>query len=84
MMRPSARIRIAARSALRRRYGYAALRHLRRGVSRALEAHRAASIGARAYAGEPELAIRTSIAAALRKLLKRWPALNLSDPRSRP
>lgn len=84
-MRPSTRIKFALRAALRRRYGYAALRVLRRAVGRAVADHVERSIGARPYAGsgEPE-AIAAWYRRGLRRLLDRWPALDLTDERSRP
>lgn len=75
-LRPRTRIRLALRAALRRRYGYAALRVLRRGLAGAVALHFARSVGAAPYAGSGELdAIRADYARALRQLRKRWPRL---------
>lgn len=85
-MRPSTRIRVGARVALRRRYGYAALRVLRRAVRAALQDHRRRALDPlHEYAGGPELAaIRAAYNRAVRRLLDRWPALVLFDPRAEP
>lgn len=84
-MRPSTRIRFALRAALRRRYGYAALRVLRRGVARAVVDHFERSVGARPYAGSGEArAIGAEYQRALHQVLRRWPALDLSDERAQP
>ncbi len=85
MTRPATRIRIGVRAALRRRYGYAALRWFRRAVATAAGAHLASSIGARPYDGEAEWqAIRDAYHAGVLRLRRRWPALDLDDPRARP
>lgn len=49
-MRPTARLRVALRAALRRRYAYAALRVLRRGLRAALELHWRRSLEKEVYA----------------------------------
>jgi hypothetical protein len=84
-MRPSTRVRLGLRAALRRTYGYAALRVLRRSVRAALADHRARSVGAGSYDGTRELkAIRAHYRRAVKRLLQRWPALQFSDERSEP
>jgi hypothetical protein len=84
-MRPSTRVRFALRAALRRRYGYIALRVLRRGVARAVADHIERSIGPRPYAGTGEYgAIVAAYTRAMRRLRARWPDLDLTDERSRP
>jgi hypothetical protein len=79
-MRPATRIRFALRAALRRRYGYAALRVLRRAVARAVVIHLE-----RPYSGTgvPE-ELAKEYSRALRVLLRRWPNLDFTDERSRP
>jgi len=68
---------------LRRKYGYAALRVLRRSLRAAVAAHRAGQVGARSYStGRAELADAYSV--ALKRLRKRWPRLDLSDDRAKP
>lgn len=84
-MKTTTAIRLASRAALRRRYGYAALRFLRKRAARAFELHQLRSVACDAvYAGESERAIRAAYAEALRRLQRRWPALRLDDPRSQP
>jgi hypothetical protein len=84
-MRPAIRVRFALRAALRRRYGYAALRVLRRGLARAAADHFERSIGARPYDGSTEgPALTREYRRALRRLLDRWPDLDLTDDRARP
>lgn len=82
-LRPSTRLRLALRAARRRRYGYAALRVLRRGLARAVADHVARSIGAAPYASEIE-AIRDLYRRGLSELLRRFGRLDLSDERARP
>ena len=82
-MGPVARIKLGTRAALRRKYGYAALRVLRRSLRVAVAAHRAAQVSARSYStGRAELA--DAYSAALKRLRKRWPRLDLSDERAKP
>jgi len=77
-LRPRTRVRIALRAALRRRYGYAALRVLRRGLASAIALHFERSVGAAPYAGRGELdAIRAAYARAIRRLRKRWPRIDV-------
>lgn len=84
MIGPATRVRLALRAALRRRYGYAALRALRRGVGAAMADHLTRSVdGSRPYASQL-IEIRDAYWQALRRLRKRWPDLELEDPRSRP
>ena len=82
-MRPSVRLRVAFRAAKRRRYGYAALRVLRRGLAAAMAAHLERSIGPASYASELEQ-IRGLYVYALRELRRRFPSLDLGDERARP
>ena len=83
-MKTTAAIRLAAKRARRRRYGYAALRQLRQAVARALELRAIRSISPPSYAAESDLKVRYTYAWALRYLMRKWPALDLADPRSRP
>lgn len=85
-MKPSTRIRVSLRAALRRTKGYAALRVLRRGIRAAFIDHRRRSLDqAHFYEGEKELVdISRAYPRAVRKLLQRWPSLDFSDPRSEP
>jgi hypothetical protein len=77
MMEPRTRIALALRAALRRRYAYAALNALRRGVRLALREHLRRSLDARQpYDGSAELkAIAAAQRRALARLRKRWPSL---------
>jgi hypothetical protein len=87
-MRPATRIKIALRAARRRRYGWAALLQLRRGVVRALadlQSWRLNPDDTRRLDGSQEVrAIRAAYNRAVRELRRRWPALALTDPRSEP
>lgn len=83
MISPSARIKVALRAALRRRYAYAALRVLRRGAARAVVDNLERELGQRAYTSQAD-AILTAYWRALQRLRRRWPALDLTDERSRP
>ncbi len=83
-MKPSQHIAAGLRRALRRRYGYAALRTLRRALVRARARHELLTFGPRPYDGQSEReAIATAYWRALRRLAKRWPALDLEDDRAR-
>lgn len=85
MRRPATHVRTALRAALRRRYGYAALRVLRRGLSRANAAHLSRQLGPREYDGTTEArAVYDATVRALRALRRRWPRLNWWDPRADP
>jgi hypothetical protein len=79
---PVARVRLGLRAALRRRYGYAALRVLRTSMGKAVEDDLRRSVGTRVYRS-----VRDELGSvywrALAKLRKRWPALDLEDPRAR-
>jgi hypothetical protein len=82
-MRPSTRLKVALRAALRRRYGYAALRLLRVALRKALADHQRRQLGDRPYAAGPELeAVHTRYRQAVRRLRKRWPALDYGDSRA--
>jgi hypothetical protein len=83
-VKAATRIKIGLRTALRRRYGYAALRHLRTTLARAIEVHEVRTfVDLRPYDGQAEgEAIRRGYRAAIKALLKRWPNLDLSDPRA--
>ncbi len=84
-MRPSTRIKVGLRAALRRRYGFAALRVLRRALRRALADHRARTLGGRRYAGDVEAeAIRAAFRYGVRRLRRRWPSLSFTDERAEP
>jgi hypothetical protein len=81
-LRPSTRLRLALRAARRRRYGYAALRVLRRGLRDAVADHVARSIGPARYASELD-DIRALYRRGLRDLLRRFGRLDLADERAR-
>ncbi len=84
-MRPTGHIKAGLRRALRRRYAYSALRTLRLALKRAIARHEALTLGTRPYAGAGELeAVRHAFGAALTRLRKRWPDLDLADERSQP
>jgi hypothetical protein len=80
-MTPLARIRVATRAALRRRYGYAALRILRRGVRQALQAHRERQLSPQPYSTSTD-EITAAYVYAIRRLRKRWRKLNPNDARA--
>lgn len=86
MIKPSTYIRLAVRAALRRRYGYAALRVLRRGVRRAVRAHagRTFDVG-HSYDGQSESErLLHGAWYGLQRLRRAWPDLDLEDPRADP
>lgn len=82
-MSPATRVKVARRAALRRRYGYAALRVLRRALRRALRDHRERELGQVPYSGNAD-AIGAAYWTALRALRRRWPNLDPSDERAEP
>ena len=82
-MNPIARIRLGTRAALRRRYGYAALRVLRRALRTASADHRTRQLAPAPYSIKTN-DVRNAYAYALQRLRRRWPALNPSDPRAKP
>jgi hypothetical protein len=83
-MYPSTYVRTAVKRALRRRYAYAALRTLRKALARALARHWTLTFGERPYAGSGELErVGTAYARALAAVRRRWPGLDLEDPRGR-
>lgn len=79
-MLPSTRIKVA----LRRRYGYAALRHLRITLAKAIEEHIRRTVeDVRPYNGaEQAEQLYRLYWQALKKLRDRWPSLNLEDERA--
>lgn len=83
-MGPLGLIRVGARAALRRRYGYAALRIMRRTVRRALREHRERMVDpARPYSVSTDQ-VTAAYFAAVRRLRKRFPRLDWLDPRAEP
>jgi len=76
-------VRLALKAARRRRYGYAALRVLRRGLRAAVASHVARSIGDAPYASELSN-VRIAYKRGLAELLKRFGRLSFDDPRSEP
>jgi len=84
-MRQATYLKLGLRRALARRYGYAALRTIRRALARALARHEALTFGPRSYDGRGELdAIASAYWRALQRLRRRWPGLDLEDERARP
>ena len=86
MAKAATAIRSARRRALRKRYGYAALRVVRAALRRAIARHKEYQMGA-----DPTPENVTSIEelsseywTALKMLRKRWPHLDVSDPRAEP
>ena len=72
------------RAALRRRYGYAALRVMRASLRRALRVHRERMLDpARPYSGTMD-EISAQYRYAMRRVLKRWPMLDYLDQRAEP
>ncbi len=82
-LRPTTRLVLAVRAARRRRYAYAALRVLRRGLAAAVEAHIAASVGARPYATELGR-IRALYVLGLGELRARFGRIPFDDERADP
>ena len=82
-MTPLTTLRRATRAALRRRYGYAALRVLRRALRAALALHRARQLDPRPYSTSTD-EIRAAYFYAMRRLRRRWPRLDYLDPRAEP
>jgi hypothetical protein len=82
-VRPSTRLKIGLKTALRRRYGYAALRALRRALVAAVESHKAKELGAAPYDGSEGEVIYRLYWQALQRLRKRWPDLDLEDDRAK-
>lgn len=82
-LRPTTRLKLAARAARRRRYGYAALRVLRRGLRAAVADHYVRSISDSVYVSELE-EIRLTFARALRAHVQRFGFAALDDVRSEP
>jgi len=80
---PLARLKVASRAARRRRYGYAALRVLRRGLAAAVTRHIERSIAGQPYASQYEQ-IYALYAAELRRLRRLFPRLDFADERSLP
>jgi hypothetical protein len=78
---PVGRIKVALKAALRRRYGYAALRILRRGAAKAILDNLERSIGANPYVSQD---VGAAYWSALQRLRKRFGGLDLSDERARP
>lgn len=81
---PLTTIRSARRAALRRRYGYAALRILRRGMRRAIARHKAFQITPDITYAVATDQLVTEYWHSLKLLLKRWPNLDPADPRAEP
>lgn len=80
-MKPGTRVKLGLRAALRRRYGYAALRLFRLALLSALQALLSAPDAPRG----PELAaVLRLYQSGLRRLRRRWPTLDANDYRSRP
>lgn len=70
---------------MRRRYGYAALRVMRKALRAAWADHKRREVGADPYDGEKEReAILRQWFAARRRLASRWPTLSWSDERAQP
>lgn len=82
-MNPATIIRRGLRAALRRRYGYAALRTWRIAQRRALTLHRSRQHGAAPYSTKTD-DLTWLCWRALKKIGKRFPRLNLDDPRANP
>jgi hypothetical protein len=84
-MKPATFVKAGLRRALARRYGYAALRVLRRALVRALARHQAATFGPAPYAGSGVLDdVGAAYWRGLQRLRRRWPDLDLEDDRARP
>jgi hypothetical protein len=84
-LKPSTRLKVGLRTALRRRYGYAALRVLRRSLLAAIETHRRGQFGPVPYDGATQgEAIYRGYWQGLQRLRRRWPDLDLTDERARP
>lgn len=80
---PVGRLKVALRAARRRRYAYAALRVFRGGLAGAVREELRRSIGPRPYASQREQIWR-AYWRGLGVLRRRFPSLDLADPRSTP
>ena len=83
MTTPLGRLKLGLRAARRRRYGYAVLRAMRRALAAALVRHVERSVGPAPYASQYE-AIYLAYRAELLRLRRRFPRLDLTDPRGLP
>ena len=77
-------LRISARAALRRRFGYAGLRVMRRGVRRAIKLHRERTLDVSRPYSTSIGDLRQTYFAAMARIRRRWPRLDPSDPRAEP
>jgi len=73
----------ARRAAMRRRYAYAALRILRRGLRAALALHALRQLAPERYSVSV-LEIRREHFTSMRRLRARWPHFDPTDPRAEP
>jgi hypothetical protein len=80
---PLGRLKVGIRAARRRRYGYAALRVMRRALAAAVTRHIDRSIAAQPYASQYDT-IYAHYARALAGLRRRFPHLDFADPRGLP
>lgn len=81
---PATYLRLATRAARRRRYGYAALRVLRKGLRAAIAAHLERSVDVRRpYASELD-AIQTLYRRGVAELVRRFGLKILDDERAAP
>lgn len=80
---PVGRLKVALRAARRRRYAYAALRVFRGGMRAAVREELRRSCDWRPYVSQREV-IWSAYWRGLQQLRRRFPSLDLSDPRSEP
>jgi hypothetical protein len=80
---PLGRLRLGLRVARRRRKGFAVLRRMRTALAAALVLHIERSVGPRPYSSQYD-AIYAMYRAAFVQLRKRFPRLDIGDPRGLP
>ncbi len=82
-MKPSTRLKSGLKRAMRRRYGYAALRTFRDALGRAVADHLERSTGPRPYVSEADQ-LYALYWRGLKQIQRRWPRLSLTDVRAEP
>lgn len=83
MTTPLGRLKVGLRAARRRRKGFAVLRFMRKALAAALVRHIERSVGPAPYASQYE-AIYVTYRAEMLRLRRRFPRLDLDDPRGLP
>lgn len=84
MLTPIGILKHGLRAALKRRYGYAALRRMRAALRTALRVHRERSMDPTQPYSISMAEIRAQYFYGMSRLRKRWPTMNYLDPRAEP